>query len=89
MNRHVIVDGNTRYSRISKSAARNLFDAGKPFYIIAVKMRPGFPFSMGMTIDSQDHLAESGTFDSAVNNFEFYNANCHETGTYSAFYEVS
>lgn len=89
MHRHVITDSAQRYDRISKAEARKLFTAGKPFYIIAHKMRPGFPFSLGMTIFPQSYQDEGRDFDWMVSNFEFYNANCHETGTYSAFYLVT
>ena len=104
MQRYTIQDGATTYTRISKSDARKMFRAGEVFYIIAHKMRPGFPFSMGMTIDPKPYLKEhaeralsasavySGSgyaFDTMLANFCFYNANCHETGTYAAFYNVS
>lgn len=96
MTRHVIRDGATTYTRVSKREARKLWDENKPFYIIAHKMRPGFPFSMGMTIDPAHVKAErnftptyptpESQFDATVTEFCYYNANCHETGTYPAFY---
>lgn len=86
MNRIVFIDSATRYERISKIAARKLFAEGKPFYIIAHKMRPGYPFSLGMTIDPKRYQEESRTFEQLVTEFCWYNANCHETGTYAAFY---
>src|SRR5665213_4368129 len=100
MERYVITDGSSRYTRISKVQARKLFESGKEsFYIIAHKMRPGFPFSMGMTIDCAHYATENAErakydlkpegFDSMVANFCYYNANCHETGLYPAFYLVS
>jgi hypothetical protein len=99
VNRIVISDGATRYTRISKAKARKMFEAGKPFYIVAHKMRPGMPFSMGMIIDGSHYAKENAerakyqlsqeTFDSVVTNFCYYNANCHETGTYAAFYSMS
>ncbi len=99
MNQVVISDGYTRFTRISKREARKLFDAGKAFYIIAHKMRPGMPFSMGMTIDGAHVRAErqcSPTyptpehfFDATVTEFCWYNANCHETGTYAAYYTMA
>ena len=88
MNRIVISDRASRYTRITKLRARVLFATGKPFYIIAHKMRPGFPFSMGMTIDPLHYTAENVNFDAMVNNFSFYNCS-HETGAYPAFYSVS
>jgi hypothetical protein len=100
MNRHVITDGAQRYTRISKAQARRIFESGKDsFYIIAHKMRPGMPFSMGMTIDCARYATENAErakygseligFDSMTANFCYYNANCHETGTYAAFYLVA
>jgi len=86
MKHITITDSTTRYTRISKAEARKLFACGKPFYIIAHKMRPGFPFSMGMTIFQPTYKEEGRTFEWAVDNFEWHNANCHETGTYAAFY---
>src|ERR1035441_2134184 len=96
MIRHIITDGATEYTRISKRQAAKLFAESKPFYIIAPKMRPGYPFSMGMTIDPKHIKAErsltptyptlESLFDATVTEFCFYNANCHETGTYAAYY---
>lgn len=101
MLRHVFDDEHQRYTRISKREARKLFDAAGNFYIIAHKMRPGFPFSMGMTVIGARYAEENAervkyghggteqapyTFDILVRDFCWYNANCHETGTYAAFY---
>ncbi len=99
MTRHVIKDGASTYRRITKREARNYWNRGESFYIIAHKMRPGFPFSMGMTIDPVHVKAErslsptyptvESLFDATVTEFCHYNANCHETGTYAAFYSVT
>jgi hypothetical protein len=99
MTRHVITDGASTYTRISKREARKRWNKGETFYIIAHKMRPGFPFSMGMTIDPQHIKAEwsltptyptvESLFDATVAEFCYYNANCHETGLYAAFYDVA
>ncbi len=99
MNRYVITDGETRYTRITKDDARRMYNANEPFYIIAHKMRPGFPFSMGMIIDPAHIKAERSTtptyptpeslFQATVIEFCFYNANCHETGEYAAFYRMT
>lgn len=89
MHRHVITDGSQTYTRVSKVEARKLFTAGKPFYVIAVKMRPGFPFSLGMVIDPVRYQDEGRGFDWMVSNFQYYNCDCNETGTYAAFYLVT
>lgn len=92
MNQTIIDDGATRYTRISKRRARKLHANGQGIYIIAHKMRPGFPFSLGMLVPSVERISEEVTptsFDDCVRNFEWYNANCYETGYYSAFYTMS
>lgn len=91
MQKHVITDGSSRYTRISKQVARKMFNAPdhRGIYVIAHKMRPGFPFSMGMTIFPKQYADEGIGFDSMVANFCYYNANCHETGLYPAFYLVT
>ncbi len=95
---YTIRDSATTYTRISKQTARKMFNAGQPFYIIAHKMRPSMPFSLGMTIDPNHIKAErsltptyptvESLFDATVTDFCFYNAYCHETGTYAAFYTM-
>lgn len=99
MNHYTVNDGATTYSRISKRQARKMFENRQSFYIIAHKMRPGMPFSLGMTIDGEHYASENAerakyklsqySFDQVVSEFCFYNANCHETGTYAAFYKMS
>ena len=98
MTRHVFTDSASTFTRISKREARKRWQTEEPFYIIAHKMRPGFPFSMGMTIDPKHVKAErsltptyptvESLFDATVTEFCYHNANCHETGTYAAFYVV-
>lgn len=87
MTKLTITDAASRYDRISKQEARKLWDAGKPVYIIACKMRPGMPFSMGMNI-CRDEAGGWTDFQSVCNNFMFYNCS-YETGYYPAFYTVT
>jgi hypothetical protein len=61
-----------------------MFTEGKSFYIIAHKMRPGYPFSMGMTVYPTEYT-EGQSFDYMLNNWNFYNSSW-ETGYYPAFY---
>lgn len=83
-------DEHNTYTRISKRAARKRYEAGLGVYIIAHKMRPGAPWHFGAEIlpelDCDDVVIP---FDARVRNFNWYNANCHETGYYAAFYIVS
>jgi hypothetical protein len=97
MQTHTIRDGATTYQRISKQAARRRFHNGENFYIIACKMRPGYPFSMGMWVDpiyryneycSQYWLSnhtKDDAFEQLCRDFASYNCN-YECGYYPAFY---
>jgi hypothetical protein len=96
MTKHIITDSVSRYTRITKTAARKRFAANKPFQICAVKMRPGMPFAMDMLVDPAYIKTErsltptyptlESLFDATICEFCYYNANSHETGTYPAFY---
>ena len=81
-------DGATTYTRITKTQASAMFDSHEPFYIIARKCRPGFPFSMGMILEAPLLHDKYSSFDSAVMNFSIYNCS-HETGYYPAFYRMT
>ncbi len=87
MERYTINDGATSYTRISKSDARKMFNANQSFYIIAHKMRPGFPFSMGMTIDPA-HIKAERSLTPTYPTLCWYNAASYETGYYAAFYTM-
>lgn len=87
MNSHVISDGKTVYTRISKQLARKRFDVDLAVVFCPVKLRPGFPFAPHVLINNSAEYRESSyTFDVTVRNFEYYNCNCSETGSYTAFY---
>ena len=51
------VNGQT-YRRVSKHAARQLFERRQPFQICPVNFRPGLPFAMDMTIDPLQWISE-------------------------------
>lgn len=72
------------FSRISKAAARKLYNAGQIVYFCAVNMRPGAPLNpeCGVQLDP----ADPEPFENRVNAFEFYNCADCETGKYTAFY---
>lgn len=64
--------------RVNKIAARNLYNAGKPLTIAPCKMRPEH---FGVHISA----ACGRTFESLVNEFEYYNCS-YPTGDYAAYY---
>lgn len=72
------------FSRISKAAARKMYDAGRVVWACPVKMRPDGYFSTACPLRG---VEEGRTFEQAVNAFEFYNCN-GETGKYTAFYAL-
>ena len=72
-----------RYTRISKAAARKLWDSNQSFAIVGCKMRPdswaAFTVTRGDT---------GATFDQLMNEWHYYNAR-YETGYFPAFYSES
>lgn len=69
--------------RISKRAARRIYDNGGELTIIACKLSPENTFyNFGITTNKTRCDA---TFDQFVNAYEFYNCN-YECGYYAAFY---
>lgn len=71
------------FTRISKAAAKKLYERGEEIYMLPCKLNPeGMYFQpMGLQIDEENGSA----FDSAVNAAEYYNCN-YECGYYMAFY---
>jgi len=73
------------YERISKAKARKLFEQGKTIYIQSCNMTPVNPWQSAHEIDPAHYKEENYSFDSMVNNYEYYNTDC-ERGYYAAFY---
>ena len=71
--------------QVSKATARKLFDSGQSVYLQSSNFHPFGVWSNAIDINkSQD---ESTTFESRVNNFEYYNCANNETGKYATFYQ--
>lgn len=89
------------FKRISKSAAKKLFNEGKGVYLCPCKMMPGTPFNMAALIYGKEYLEkaemyrnspdlwkgtlEATAWDLMYNNWSFYNTS-YETGYYAAYY---
>lgn len=80
------------WKRISKKAARKLYNEGKTIRLCPVKAHPCnkyYPMSFDMNkgdkfdVEPFDWELE---FDTRVNRFEWYNCQYNELGKYSAFY---
>jgi len=84
MNRYIIhnYDKNVVYERITKGAARKLFNSGGKIYICACNLRPGWPWYPEIWIDS----SVDSDFEKVVNAFTFYNCINNETGKYPSYY---
>lgn len=100
MQTYTIHSDQITYTRISKQAARRRFNEGKNVYVIARKMRPGRPFSMGCVLygDMFEHEKDNwryadipmddrrnAMFEHFLREFTWYNCS-YETGYYPAFY---
>lgn len=70
------------YSRISKTAARKLFNDGKTIRMCMNKVNPVNDFFRFFTDINNTNLED---FDKAVNSYTYYNA-CYDLGYYAAFY---
>jgi len=84
MNKITAYDGNTRFERISKVKAKQLFNAGKPIVFCPVKLYPFGGFRPSCMIQGDDDPHQE--FADYVLQFQWYNCNCYETGYYTAFY---
>ena len=72
------------FSRISKVAARRLYDAGQIVYFCPVNLRPCTPWHCECA--QQLNPVDPYTFEQLVNSFTAYNCINSETGKYIAFY---
>jgi len=84
--------------RISKAKARRLWGK-RNMSLCPVKLRPGFPWRPNIDVfateiakaqaSEYEHERKAADFDTYVQNFEWYNCTCNETGTYTAFYLIA
>jgi hypothetical protein len=94
MNQFTVRDGNTVFKRVSKVAARKVYESGKPVVLCPVKLYPfgGFRPSCMVQRNLQDEESRAkcelkiDSFDDVVQNFQWYNCNLNETGKYASFY---
>lgn len=72
---------NSRFIRVNKTLARNLFCNGQNVYIIPCHCRPE-------TVHQYYPLVKinGDDFDEFVNRYEYYNCHNYRTGMYCAFY---
>ena len=91
MNRFIIRDGTTTFTRISKREAFRLFSQGKLVALCPVKLRPGYPFSPHVFVSwdpTQEWRSVGESWERLIREFTWYNCSC-EAGYYPAFYVES
>ena len=70
--------------QIQKRTARKLFEAGETIYMQSSNFHPFGVWSQ--CIDIKKDINNSDSFDSIINNFEYYNCSS-EQGLYTTFYK--
>ncbi len=83
MNKHKFYDGDVAHNRVSKTAARKLWEGGRPIVFCPVKLAPFGSFRPSCMLQKGE---ERPDFDAAVRDFVWYNCQMRETGYYPAFY---
>lgn len=83
MNRYSFTIAGRTCERITKNAARKLYDSNKPVYFCPCKLRPGEPWNPELLIEKS--RTDGATFAYMINSATFYNCTS-ETGRYLAFY---
>ena len=85
MNAYKFTDGNgTNWKRVRKDVARKVFDSGDDLVLCACNMRPFGPWHPECKVNNKSAYRED--FDLLVNDFEYYNCTCNETGRYTSYY---
>ena len=95
MNKYTFINDTDKkeYTRISKSAARAAYIAGKTVILCPCNLRPFGPWHPETNINRARHteyitdeISVKNLFNNLVNSFEYYNCSNTETGKYTAFY---
>ena len=77
----IIKDKDRTYTRISKTAAKKMFESGREILLRPMHLRPGEPYHPECAIKKGEQ-----DFDAYIAMFKFHTANNRETGFYPAFY---
>ena len=85
MQNLILFDGGVSYIRVNKKKAQRLWENDKPIVISPVKLNPFGPFRPSMLLGNSPEHKERG-FEILVRDFQWYNCNLNETGSYAAFY---
>lgn len=86
MNKYTFEMGGKTYCRISKAAARKMYERGGGFLACPCNLRPGWPWHPEIHIYSEMVFTHGSTFDEIINYAEAMNCINNETGLYFAYY---
>ena len=73
--------------RVTKTRARNLFNAGKNFLVICANCHPIGPEQPAL-VEPVRFKQEGWDFDRYVKNYEYYNCVDTQTGRRAGYYEI-
>nr|DAO52123.1 MAG TPA: hypothetical protein [Caudoviricetes sp.] len=85
-NRTLTDNKGISWTRISKRRARALYDAGYTITVAPVNMRLNNVWCTYIRIGRKLKFSLDDSFDSLVNDYEYYNCNSNEVGHYPAYY---
>lgn len=74
------------WQRVSKRRASALYNAGHTITIAPANMDPFSPWRTHMQVSNKRQWGCNVTFDSIINEYEYYNCNSNELGRYPAYY---
>lgn len=74
------------WMRVNKRHARSAYDAGRDVIITPVYVNPFNMWRTHARISKRKQWGCNATFDSIVNDYEYYNCNSAELGCYPAYY---
>lgn len=87
MNKETTYYNNKHYERIDKRQARKAFAAGENILICPSNMTLYSNIIWACAYEINNKKCDQfDTFDTVINNFEYYNCN-RESGTYTKFYK--
>ena len=78
-------DGGT-WVRVNKRHARSAYEAGSDVIITPANIKPFNPWRTHARISKRRQWGCNVTFDSIINEYEYYNCNSNEVGRYPAYY---
>ena len=85
-NRTLTDNKGTSWTRVSKRRAKSAYNAGYDVIIAPVNMAPFDQWRTHAQVSSKCRWGVDVTFDSIVNEYEYYNCNSNEVGRYPAYY---